>query len=161
MKGVADDYYCQNKRQVRSYADTLNEIKNLTQQQRRHVTNQIKEANKTIVKEQKTWVEKFDKTLEKVDKANSLLQKIKKYCKPVSSFVAIFAGDQKDCMGHEIKDYSPNQVLDKSIGSTNVKTSLREVIRLIDPNDDVGELEINGKNFLFLLHTLQTLSKSS
>ena len=83
--------------------------------------------------------------MKKVENANSKLQTLKSVCKPFSS--ALTLGFSKtDCFGHDIPDLNPNRVLDENLGASNVETVLKGVIRLIDPNDDVGDLNICGTN---------------
>ena len=117
----------------------MNEIKNLTQKHRKDVATKLNETQKTIV-------EKFDQTKKKVESANSALQTVKSLCKPVYSVIAFWKRNRKDCFGVDIPDLNPNRVLDKNLGAGKVETSLKGVIRLIDPNDDVEDLKIEGKN---------------
>ena len=81
VKDVAEDYYCQNQRQIKSYIDTLNEIKNLTQKYRNMVASELKGKQKRIV-------ESFDQTLKAAENANLHLQTLKRVCKPVYSALA-------------------------------------------------------------------------
>ena len=116
----------------------MNEIKNLTQKHRKDVATKLNESQKTIV-------EKFDQTKKKVESANSALQTVKRTCKPFYSFISLGL-NRKDCFGVDIPDLNPNRVLNENLGAGNVETSLKGVIRLIDPNDDVEDLKIDGKN---------------
>ena len=55
------------------------------------------------------------------------------------------SSNRKDCFGHNIPDLDPNRVLNEKLGSSNVKEALTGVIQLIDPQEDVSKLELNGK----------------
>ena len=116
----------------------MNEIKNLTHKHKKDVATKL---NKT----QKTIVEKFDQTKKKVESANSALQTVKRWCKPLTSVMSLWT-NRKDCFGVDIPDLNPNRILDKKLGAGNVETSLKGVFRLIDPNDDVEDLKIDGTN---------------
>ena len=140
VKDVAEDYYCHNQRQVKSYIDTLNEIKNLTQKYRNMVASELKGKQKRIV-------ESFDQTLKAAENANSHLQTLKRVCKPVYSALAFwkwFSNNRKDCFGVNIPDLNPHLILNEKFGTNDVEKSLKGVIRLIDPMDDVSDLKIDG-----------------
>ena len=83
--------------------------------------------------------------MKKVENANSALQTVKRACKPLYSLIS-FGLNTKDCFGYDIPDLNPNRILDENLGAGNVKTSLKGVIRLIDPNDNVEDLKIDGTN---------------
>ena len=128
--------------------NTLNEIKNLTQKRNKDIATKLNESQKTIV-------EKFDQAVKTAEIGASALQSVKGKCEGFFSFISF--GLRKDCFGYDIPDLNPNRVLHKTLGADNVKTSLRGVIRLIDPNDDVEDLKINGTNvFWFSYFALNT-----
>lgn len=140
---MAEDYYCQNQKLAESFTNTLNEIKNLTKKHRNMVASELERKNKTII-------ERFDKTLKTAESANSLLQNIKGKCKPIYSFLTFWKSEsnRKDCFGYNILDLDPNRILNEKLGTNNVEKSLRGVIRLIDPMDDVSDLKIDGNLYL-------------
>ena len=98
--------------------------------------------------EQKTLMVQFNETLKRAEWGNSLLQKVKGVCKPVYSVLAFWkwgSSNRKDCFGYNIPDLDPNRVLKDKLGSSNVKEALTGVIQLLDPEEDVSKLELNGK----------------
>ena len=141
---MAEDYYCQNQKLAESFTNTLNEIKNLTKKHRSMVASELERKNKSIV-------ERFDKTLKTAESANSLLQNIKGKCKPIYSALTFWKSNRKDCLGYNILDLDPNRILKEKFGTNNVEESLRGVIRLIDPMDDVSDLKIDGNLYLEIL----------
>ena len=150
---MAEDYYCQNQKLAESFTNTLNEIKNLTKKHRNMVASELERKNKSIV-------ERFDKTLKTAESANSLLQNIKSKCKPIYSALTFWKSNRKDYLGYNILDLDPNRILNEKFGTNNVEESLRGVIRLIDPMDDVSDLKIDGnlwRYFACFLNQLTTI----
>ena len=145
VKEIAEQYYCQNQRSIKSYGDTLNQIQNLHNNFRKDLSSKLSDSQESLAN-------KFDDYIVKANKANKLLQTVRKVCEPFSGFVSFFTKQEGNCFGHNIPELDLNQILKANLGKGDVQGALRGVIQIIDPKEDVSKLEVKGsyRTFFYL-----------
>ena len=110
----------------------------------KNITKRFKSNSQARIQQtQATLSERFEDLTKKTKKANAVLQSVKRICKPITSVISF--GFQKGCFGYDIPNLNPDGILNQKFGKSNVKKSLSGMLNIIDPNEDVHGLDIDGK----------------